>query len=1046
MFRSITNSTSKNLSAGGELTGDVTITGDLSVTGSSSITVNEVIQGTSTIDVDSTEALLVRKNGDAGDVFVVDTTNSRVGVGVTPTSPLHIKSLINNTFSDTISATDFTGDVLTIENRPASSNDDYVSIAMATSGSQFVSSRIVLDNDGSGAGALNFQLRSPGDLSNTTTFMKIKSTGDVEVPSGNILASGASAPSITATDTTNTTSIQMRALDSEVRFGSVTNHPVKIGANSSTTGLVIDTSNNVGIGITPTVDLDISSPSGDVQARLFRNANVKTSLTFKNSLQEWEIGNSVGDNNKFTIRDITDSRNAFVIDGSGDASFSGDITITGGDIFSANLGLQTTNGTGTIFLSGNTTINDAGHDVDFRVESDGNANMLFVDGGNNRVGIGGTPTRKLSVFGSAYTEAGGADSNIFFSVANSSWSGMALLGGTSQGGFIDFGDTDAVHRGRILYSHASDNMQFNTSAVTRLILDANSRISLSNNDGGGTGGNASSSANTLLGYGIGDMDTGSISNTLIGHRVAGNGSHDDMTNNTGVGNLALFYVSSGDNNTALGSVALHSLNTGSNNVAIGKSAGENITSGGNSVMIGNEAGQGVSTSFYHVLIGDNAGNKTLSDHGTVAVGYYALANATTGGYNTAIGYQSLEDNVSGEFNTAVGYQTLKDATGQRNSVLGYQALFSTTTAGNSVAVGRQAGYSVSDHGNNVYIGDASGYHQTGESNVFIGKDAGLGASGSDNDGTVAIGFKSLESLTSGTGNTAVGFESLKANQTGTHNTAFGNVALDACTGSSNTAVGFGALGSVVGGGTNIGIGSGAGNKGGGSGADLTTGNNNTLIGNVTRVSTSGADNQTVIGYDAIGQADNSVTLGNGDVTDVYMAQDSGATVHCARVEVEGNISNDFVGQFENDGNSANRYGLQVVAGADDASGTTFYLNCKDGDGDSVGFIANTSGTFALTDVSDQRLKKNIVDTSIKGLEKINQLKVRDFDWKKSQEKSVGGFIAQEVKDVFPQAVIETNTTVDGEENIMGVSRDMLVPLLIKAVQELSAKVEELEKK
>ena len=33
-------------------------------------------------------------------------------------------------------------------------------------------------------------------------------------------------------------------------------------------------------------------------------------------------------------------------------------------------------------------INDESQDVDFRVESDGNANMLFVDGGNNRVGIG----------------------------------------------------------------------------------------------------------------------------------------------------------------------------------------------------------------------------------------------------------------------------------------------------------------------------------------------------------------------------------------------------------------------------------------------------------------------------------------------------------------------------------------------------------------------------------------------------------------------------------------------------------------------------------
>ena len=51
----------------------------------------------------------------------------------------------------------------------------------------------------------------------------------------------------------------MRATDSEVRFGSVTNHPVKIGANSSTTGIVINTSNNVGIGTTgPLANVDIS--------------------------------------------------------------------------------------------------------------------------------------------------------------------------------------------------------------------------------------------------------------------------------------------------------------------------------------------------------------------------------------------------------------------------------------------------------------------------------------------------------------------------------------------------------------------------------------------------------------------------------------------------------------------------------------------------------------------------------------------------------------------------------------------------------------------
>ena len=44
--------------------------------------------------------------------------------------------------------------------------------------------------------------------------------------------------------------------------------------------------------------------------------------------------------------------------------------------------------TGTTTLDGAVVINESSADVDFRVESNGNANMLFVDGGNDRVGIG----------------------------------------------------------------------------------------------------------------------------------------------------------------------------------------------------------------------------------------------------------------------------------------------------------------------------------------------------------------------------------------------------------------------------------------------------------------------------------------------------------------------------------------------------------------------------------------------------------------------------------------------------------------------------------
>ena len=69
------------------LPGNLTIKGNLDVEGTTSI-VSIATSGAITIDLDNTEAFLVRKDGDAGDVFIVDTTNSQAkianGSNVTP--------------------------------------------------------------------------------------------------------------------------------------------------------------------------------------------------------------------------------------------------------------------------------------------------------------------------------------------------------------------------------------------------------------------------------------------------------------------------------------------------------------------------------------------------------------------------------------------------------------------------------------------------------------------------------------------------------------------------------------------------------------------------------------------------------------------------------------------------------------------------------------------------------------------------------------------------------------------------------------------------
>jgi len=68
-----------DLSKGGQIDGDITITGDLKVEGGgTTFSFDEIVQGTQVIEKTDTEAFLVRKTSDGGDVMAVDTTNNLV--------------------------------------------------------------------------------------------------------------------------------------------------------------------------------------------------------------------------------------------------------------------------------------------------------------------------------------------------------------------------------------------------------------------------------------------------------------------------------------------------------------------------------------------------------------------------------------------------------------------------------------------------------------------------------------------------------------------------------------------------------------------------------------------------------------------------------------------------------------------------------------------------------------------------------------------------------------------------------------------------------
>jgi hypothetical protein len=108
-----------------------------------------------------------------------------------------------------------------------------------------------------------------------------------------------------------------------------------------------------------------------------------------------------------------------------------------------------------------------------------------------------------------------------------------------------------------------------------------------------------------------------------------------------------------------------------------------------------------------------------------------------------------------------------------------------------------------------------------------------------------------------------------------------------------------------------------------------------------------------------------------------------------------------------------------------------------------GTVFATSTTISA--ISDQRLKENIRDLDA-GLDAVMALKPRKFDWKEGKgqdKKDVRGFIAQEFEQVFPD-LIDTwkDPAPEGEEPYKSVRQD-LIPVLVKAIQEQQAIIEQL---
>lgn len=108
-------------------------------------------------------------------------------------------------------------------------------------------------------------------------------------------------------------------------------------------------------------------------------------------------------------------------------------------------------------------------------------------------------------------------------------------------------------------------------------------------------------------------------------------------------------------------------------------------------------------------------------------------------------------------------------------------------------------------------------------------------------------------------------------------------------------------------------------------------------------------------------------------------------------------------------------------------------------GSSVGSITTNGTTTSYNVTSDARAKHDIVDAP-DAADLIDAIKVRSFKWNADNSEQRYGMIAQELLQVAPEAV----SVPADEDQMMGVDYSKLVPMLIKEVQQLRARVAQLE--
>jgi len=528
------------------------------------------------------------------------------------------------------------------------------------------------------------------------------------------------------------------------------------------------------------------------------------------------------------------------------------------------------------------------------------------------------------------------------------------------------------------------------------------------------------------------------------------------------------------------------------NTFIGLNAGRRNTTGDSNTFIGSNAGQNNTSGYWNTFIGNSTGNSNYTGNGNTFIGFISGTNNTSGYDNTFIGNQAGRLNTTGPNNTAIGsYALYNSLYVSGTTAIGQNAGYSSTGGQQNIFLGFNSGR---------YAGSSTTANQTSSNSLYIGYDVRSSASGNTNEVVIAgyngsAGQVGLGSNTTVLGNSSTVTTAIYGNLLlgGTTDAGYrldvvgtARVSGAATFSSSVSATSFNATT------TNIfsvdatermRITS-AGNVGIGTSSpratlDISDGTVNTsgeaiyqgLFTGPSRPSTSDLTAiLTIQSNDAMainkggsiafgGRAVASNSAGanwagisglkenatgsdysgylqfwtRGGSQSEKMRITSGGNLLINRTATGGQNARVQVSSSGTDGYFIEQISSGGFCNASIAinNGGTYYFNYFQAGATGVGSITSNGSTTSYNVTSDYRLKEDLRE--IKGLEKISAIKVYDYKYKSSNMR-MDGVLAHELQEVIPYAVTGEK---DGEY-MQGVDYSKIVPVLVKAIQELSA--------